>query len=376
VPLRSDLPANHPHNPAHLAAKGGDTPKAEEGSEAQKTAVEKEKAALFTKHFPIDKIEEEIPKSDSGALSLDKIVSKLMKKTDAPPNLKDDITEHIKGHIDQLKKDGKVEAFNPSDPHGALYRPEEGAKPEKPAKGETRTEEGPQPNIDKDKKRKIPSLDGATYHDSLEVDDYPYGKKRTKAKFSVETMKNGKQRGVKQTLNPKTGQWNKPKKTTSGDKVKIVQSGGKTYIATDTGSGAIYLQNSAFKSEGYVYGESGSHFEEGAGHRFVPDAKASDPGHHELHVGIHGKSEAQKYADLGIRKKGETKSAVPEDKKAPEVTAKETTEEKPSQAGKPLAKSDPDKLKAIQEHLLSKHMSTNENEIKAQTETLKKPCED
>jgi hypothetical protein len=191
------------------------------------------------------------------------------------------------------------------------------------------TKEGLQPNIDKDKPRKVPSLDGATYHDTLDVDDYPYGRERTKAKFSVETMKNGNQRGVMQTLNPKTGRWNKPKKTTSGKKVKIVQVGGKTYIATDHGQGSIHLQNAAgFKSAGYVYGESGSHYEEGVGNRFVPNAKASDPGHHELHVGIHGKSEAQKYADLGIRRKGEARpptttgkprtDVVKEEKKAPE----------------------------------------------------------
>jgi len=161
---------------------------------------------------------------------------------------------------------------------------------------------GPAPNIATDKKRKVPSLDGATYHDTLDVDDYPYGRSRTQARFSVEKMKNGNERGVMQTKNPKTGSWNKPKKTTSGKKVKIVQVDGKTYIATSHGD-SIHLQHAAgFKSAGYVYGEAGA--EEGT-RRFVANAKASDPGHHELHVGIYGKSEAQRYAEMGISRAGD-----------------------------------------------------------------------
>ena len=46
------------------------------------------------------------------------------------------------------------------------------------------------------------------------VDDYPYGYSlRTKIRYWVETTNRG-QRFVRQTLNPKTGNWNKPKKTT------------------------------------------------------------------------------------------------------------------------------------------------------------------
>lgn len=44
------------------------------------------------------------------------------------------------------------------------------------------------------------------------VDDYPYGfRLRTQIRYWLETKKGHGQRFVSQTLNPKTGQWNKPK---------------------------------------------------------------------------------------------------------------------------------------------------------------------
>ena len=47
------------------------------------------------------------------------------------------------------------------------------------------------------------------------VDDYPYGYTlRTKIRYWVETVKKKGDRFVSQTLNPKTGRWNKPKKST------------------------------------------------------------------------------------------------------------------------------------------------------------------
>lgn len=48
------------------------------------------------------------------------------------------------------------------------------------------------------------------------VNDYPYGWKRTKKRYWIETTKRG-QRVVGQTLNPKTQLWNKPKKSTYSD---------------------------------------------------------------------------------------------------------------------------------------------------------------
>ena len=47
------------------------------------------------------------------------------------------------------------------------------------------------------------------------VDDYPYGfRLRTSIRYWVETKKGRGQRFVSQTLNPKTGDWNKPKSST------------------------------------------------------------------------------------------------------------------------------------------------------------------
>lgn len=51
---------------------------------------------------------------------------------------------------------------------------------------------------------------------ALIVEDYPYGFKRTKIRYWIETTKNG-DRFISQTLNPKTNVWNKPKKSTYSD---------------------------------------------------------------------------------------------------------------------------------------------------------------
>lgn len=56
-------------------------------------------------------------------------------------------------------------------------------------------------------------------HDSEEtallVDDYPYGRRvRTSIRYWIETVAKRGDRFVSQTLNPKTGNWNKPKKST------------------------------------------------------------------------------------------------------------------------------------------------------------------
>lgn len=53
------------------------------------------------------------------------------------------------------------------------------------------------------------------------VDDYPYGfRLRTQIRYWIETTKHG-QRFVSQTLNPKTGAWNKPKAGTY-DEIKVM----------------------------------------------------------------------------------------------------------------------------------------------------------
>lgn len=49
---------------------------------------------------------------------------------------------------------------------------------------------------------------------AYEVDDYPYGRLRTKKRFWLEQKGKKGWRFVEQTLNPKNGRWNKPKTNT------------------------------------------------------------------------------------------------------------------------------------------------------------------
>lgn len=62
----------------------------------------------------------------------------------------------------------------------------------------------------------VKQLIGHTSEDTAYlVDDYPYGYTlRTQIRYWIETKKNFGQRFVSQTLNPKTGKWNKPKAST------------------------------------------------------------------------------------------------------------------------------------------------------------------
>lgn len=55
-----------------------------------------------------------------------------------------------------------------------------------------------------------------TKENPILTDSYPYGFKRTSARWYIETTKQG-QRVVFQTLNPKTNLWNKEKKSTYSD---------------------------------------------------------------------------------------------------------------------------------------------------------------
>lgn len=81
----------------------------------------------------------------------------------------------------------------------------------------------------------------------LTVTDWPYGKQRTTATFSIETVK-GKQRAVRTTVNPKTGRVNKPHKTTYSKLVRIVTGDdNKTYIAELTQFLAVKIMQSNMK---------------------------------------------------------------------------------------------------------------------------------
>ena len=59
-------------------------------------------------------------------------------------------------------------------------------------------------------------------------DNYPYGFKRTQIRYYLETTKQG-DRFVSQTLNPKTNEWNKPKKSTYSN-VMIIAEDERGYI--------------------------------------------------------------------------------------------------------------------------------------------------
>lgn len=68
-----------------------------------------------------------------------------------------------------------------------------------------------------------------------EFTDWPYGNKRCKCQFHVEQNK-GKMRAVRLTSNPKTGAWNKPKKTTYTLGVLFMDGDdGRIYIVNDAG---------------------------------------------------------------------------------------------------------------------------------------------
>lgn len=64
------------------------------------------------------------------------------------------------------------------------------------------------------------------------VSDYPYGfRLRTTIRYWIETTNHG-QRAVSQTLNPKNGQWNKPKKGTYSD-IEVMGLNEESHVSFD-----------------------------------------------------------------------------------------------------------------------------------------------
>jgi len=72
------------------------------------------------------------------------------------------------------------------------------------------------------------------------VEDYPWGFKKCKARFYVESVKKKGDRFVKQTQNPKTKVWNKPKKSTYSAVMIVFRkdNGHITYKSIDMNSSA------------------------------------------------------------------------------------------------------------------------------------------
>jgi len=72
----------------------------------------------------------------------------------------------------------------------------------------------------------------SSFDSAYEVDDYPYGfRLRTKIRYWIESNKKG-DRFVSCTLNPKTGNWNKPKKSTYSD-IKVMYLNKDNHVKTD-----------------------------------------------------------------------------------------------------------------------------------------------
>lgn len=81
---------------------------------------------------------------------------------------------------------------------------------------------------------------------SFQTDNWPYGRKRVTAIFTLEQTKRG-ERVSRVTQNPKGG-WNKPKKLTYAYKQRIVDGNdGKTYIAVMSQYGTISIMQSDMK---------------------------------------------------------------------------------------------------------------------------------
>ena len=72
-----------------------------------------------------------------------------------------------------------------------------------------------------EQERTFAPIRNATESDPILVGNYPYGRLRTNIRYWVETTKRG-DRFCSQTLNPKTNQWNKPKKSTYCDVIHLI----------------------------------------------------------------------------------------------------------------------------------------------------------
>lgn len=80
----------------------------------------------------------------------------------------------------------------------------------------------------------VETLSGHTSEDTaFVVEDYPYGfRLRTQIRYWIETKKGHGQRFVSQTLNPKTGKWNKPKAGTYGVLIVMTRNPENGHIHT------------------------------------------------------------------------------------------------------------------------------------------------
>ena len=66
------------------------------------------------------------------------------------------------------------------------------------------------------------------------VDDYPYGRYRTKMRYWIETNKTHGDRVCRQSLNPKTDKWNNPKKSTYSEVMVLKKNPSNGHVETDS----------------------------------------------------------------------------------------------------------------------------------------------
>jgi hypothetical protein len=80
-----------------------------------------------------------------------------------------------------------------------------------------------------------------------EIDNWPYGTHRVRARFEIEESHGNKERAVRTTENPGGG-WNNPKKRTYARKARIVDGDdGRIYIVELTEYGHISVQRGDMK---------------------------------------------------------------------------------------------------------------------------------
>jgi hypothetical protein len=98
---------------------------------------------------------------------------------------------------------------------------------------------------------KIPRM--TKFVDTWETDDYPSGRHRVKAIWTVE-RKGGKARVARITHHPKTGRPSKPKRTTYGSHAKIgIGADGRAYIVQFSEYGQIIVTPGTMKYPTYLH---------------------------------------------------------------------------------------------------------------------------
>ena len=165
---------------------------------------------------------------------------------------------------------------------------------------------------------------------SHSTDDYPYGRHRTEARWSIERNNKGLERIVMQTKNPKTKAWNQPKKTTYADKAMIaLDENDRTYYLSSNGSSINVATTAATgQSMGYAY----------------PD----DPRYEELHALL--------YPDQSSKKASQKK--VEADVEYEVVPIKTVVYGEDSPASSVLVPSTPEEANKLEEVLDKKDLAT------------------